>query len=139
LLNGILEKYRTATSRCLLLDYDGTLTPIQRLPELAQPSAELMDILKTLGEDKMNQVVVISGRDADTLERWLGHLPVHLVAEHGAMVRYKGGDWQQQSAVSSEWKETIKPVLQLSVTRCAGSFIEEKKNTLAWHYRNTER
>jgi trehalose 6-phosphate synthase/phosphatase len=29
-------------------------------------------------------------------------------------------------------------LLQLFVTRCAGSFIEEKRNTLAWHYRNTD-
>ena len=27
--------------------------------------------------------------------------------------------------------------MQLFVNRCAGSFIEEKKSTLAWHYRNT--
>ena len=27
--------------------------------------------------------------------------------------------------------------MQLFVKRCAGSFIEEKKSTLAWHYRNT--
>ena len=30
------------------------------------------------------------------------------------------------------------PLLELFVTRCAGSFIEEKQNTLAWHYRNTD-
>jgi len=138
-VNNLLQNYKHAAKRCLLFDYDGTLTPIQRMPQLAKPSAELMDILKSLGEDAANEVVVISGRDADTLEAWLGTLPVHLVAEHGAMIRYKGGNWQQQSAVSSEWKEAIKPVLQLFVTRCAGSFIEEKKNTLAWHYRNTER
>jgi trehalose 6-phosphate synthase/phosphatase len=29
-------------------------------------------------------------------------------------------------------------IMQLFVTRCAGSFIEEKTNTLAWHYRNTQ-
>ena len=31
----------------------------------------------------------------------------------------------------------IRPLMQLFVDRCAGSFIEEKKSTLAWHYRNT--
>lgn len=138
LLNTLSDDYRNAASRCILLDYDGTLAPIQKLPAMAKPSAELMDVLQRLSEDASNEVVVISGRDADTLEAWLGRLPVHLVAEHGAMIRYKESGWQQQSAVSSEWKESIKPVLQLFVTRCAGSFIEEKKNTLAWHYRNTE-
>ena len=28
--------------------------------------------------------------------------------------------------------------MQLFVMRCAGSFIEEKTNTIAWHYRNTQ-
>ena len=29
-------------------------------------------------------------------------------------------------------------MMQLFVLRCAGSFIEEKTNTIAWHYRNTQ-
>jgi trehalose 6-phosphate synthase/phosphatase len=28
--------------------------------------------------------------------------------------------------------------MQLFVLRCAGSFVEEKTNTIAWHYRNTQ-
>ena len=38
--------------------------------------------------------------------------------------------------MAAEWKERIRPTLQLFVDRCAGSFIEEKNSTLAWHYRN---
>jgi trehalose 6-phosphate synthase/phosphatase len=111
---------------------------LQKLPEMARPTIELLEVLQKLTGDAASEIVIISGRDADTLQKWLGNIPVHLVAEHGAMIRYKGHDWQQQSSVSTEWKEQIKPVLQLFVTRCAGSFIEEKRNTLAWHYRNTE-
>lgn len=138
LLNKILSDYRKASKRLLLLDYDGTLSPIHKLPAMAKPTPELMDILKSLSTESRNETIIISGRDADTLEAWLGQLPLHLVAEHGAIIRQKGREWQQQSSVSAEWKEQIKPVLQLFVSRCAGSFIEEKTNTLAWHYRNTE-
>jgi trehalose 6-phosphate synthase/phosphatase len=28
--------------------------------------------------------------------------------------------------------------MQIFVSRCVGSFIEEKNNTIAWHYRNTQ-
>ena len=133
----ILEDFSVAEKRCILLDYDGTLSPLQKLPSMATPSSEVLDLLVELSKDEANEVVIISGRDADTLEGWLGHLNLNLVAEHGAMIRYKGAGWQQQSAISGEWKEQIKPLLQLFVTRCAGSFIEEKRNTLAWHYRNT--
>ena len=138
-LSGIIEKFRESSRRCILLDYDGTLSPIQKLPSMASPSVELLQLLVDLSRDESNDIIIISGRDADTLEKWLGHLPVNLVAEHGAMIRYKNGSWQQQGNTSPEWKDSIKPILQLFVTRCAGSFVEEKKNTLAWHYRNTQR
>jgi trehalose 6-phosphate synthase/phosphatase len=62
---------------------------------------------------------------------------MNMIAEHGACVRYKGEEWREQVAVNTEWKEQVRPLMQLFVDRCAGSFIEEKKSTLAWHYRNT--
>ena len=121
-----------------MLDYDGTLAPFQKMPSMASPSNELLQLLIDLSKDDKNEITVISGRDGDTLQKWLGHLPMTLVAEHGACIRYKGDVWQVQVSQSPEWKEEIRPLLQLFVTRCAGSFIEEKKNTLAWHYRNTD-
>jgi trehalose 6-phosphate synthase/phosphatase len=133
----ILDDFSAAKRRCILLDYDGTLAPYQKLPSLAAPSNELMELLRELTSDEANHVIIISGRDAETLNKWLGHLPVHLVAEHGAMVRYKNEEWKETITVSTEWKDQIRPLMQLFVDRCAGSFIEEKKSTLAWHYRNT--
>ena len=133
----IIDKFQHAAKRCILLDYDGTLAPYQKLPSLAAPSEELIALLNDLTVDEANHVIIISGRDAPTLEKWLGHLSLHLVAEHGAMVRFKGEEWKETVTVSTEWKEQIRPLMQLFVDRCAGSFIEEKKSTLAWHYRNT--
>lgn len=136
-IDNMLNEFAVADRRCILLDYDGTLAPYQKLPSLASPSAELLELLTALTDDAKNDVVIISGRDADTLTKWLGHLPLNLVSEHGAAIRYKGEDWQQQVSATPDWKEKIRPLLQLFVSRCVGSFIEEKKNTLAWHYRNT--
>ncbi|HKB43279.1 MAG TPA: trehalose-phosphatase, partial [Chitinophagaceae bacterium] len=39
---------------------------------------------------------------------------------------------------SDQWKEEIRNILQVFVSRCAGSFIEEKSYSIAWHYRNTQ-
>jgi trehalose 6-phosphate synthase/phosphatase len=133
----IRKKYCAAFKRMILLDYDGTLSPFMKVPSEARPSAELMRILTEMTMDSANDVCVISGRDADTLDKWLGHLPLILVAEHGAFIKQRSGLWQQQSSVLPDWKDQIRPILQLFVTRCAGSFIEEKRNTLVWHYRNT--
>jgi trehalose 6-phosphate synthase/phosphatase len=136
-IQKIITEFNEAKKRCILLDYDGTLAPYQKLPSMAAPSDELIQLLTQLTADEANEVIIISGRDAQTLERWLGRLPLNLVAEHGAMVRYRNEEWKELVTVSTEWKEQIRPLMQLFVDRCAGSFIEEKKSTLAWHYRNT--
>lgn len=133
----MLREFESSQKRCILLDYDGTLAPYQKIPSLATPSGEVMNLLKELCRDKANEVVVISGRDADTLDKWLGGLDLNLVAEHGACIKYRNEEWLQQVSVSHEWKDQIRPLMDLFVTRCVGSFVEEKKNTLAWHYRNT--
>lgn len=133
----IIADFNAAGKRCILLDYDGTLAPYQKLPSLAVPSEELMQLLNELAGEPANEIVIISGRDVNTLEKWLGKLPLNMIAEHGACVKYKGEDWKELVAISTGWKEQVRPLMQLFVDRCAGSFIEEKKSTLAWHYRNT--
>ena len=137
-LEGIRRHYQRAGDRCLLLDYDGTLVPFTRLPSEAAPDNAVKEVLMKLTGDPKNHVIVISGRDVNSLERWLGNIPLTLVAEHGASFKMRNGSWQQLVSVSDLWKEEIRRVMQLFVIRCAGSFIEEKTNTIAWHYRNTQ-
>lgn len=132
------QHYQKAQRRCLLLDYDGTLVSFARLPQDAVPGKELKELLFRLSLDEKNHVVIISGRDAEILEKWFGNLPITLVAEHGASVKMKGELWQQTIPSSEKWKEEIRPIMQIFVSRCVGSFIEEKNNTIAWHYRNTQ-
>jgi trehalose 6-phosphate synthase/phosphatase len=134
---SLLEKYKAAKKRTILLDYDGTLAPFYKHPAMAIPGKEVLQLLTSLAANADTEIVIISGRDGDTLEKWLGHLPLSLVAEHGAQIKFRNEDWQEQVTLSSQWKDQVKPLMDLFVTRCVGSFIEEKKNTLAWHYRNT--
>jgi len=133
----LVDDYQKAKKRCILLDYDGTLAPLTRIPSEASPKKELLLLLEEITSDEKNDVIIISGRDADTLQKWLGHLPLHFVAEHGSLIRYKDGDWEAQTNVSANWKNEIRPILQAFVRRCVGSLLEEKQNSLSWHYRNT--
>lgn len=91
-----------------------------------------------MSSDPDNHVAIVSGRDGGTMEKWFGYLPITLVAEHGASIKMRNESWQQLVTVSEHWKDQVRRIMQLFVTRCAGSFIEEKTNTLAWHYRNTQ-
>jgi trehalose 6-phosphate synthase/phosphatase len=134
----ICRRYAEAEKRFLLIDYDGTLVPLARTPAEAVPDDHLKEFLSSMSSDPDSHVAIISGRDAATLEKWFGHLPLTLVAEHGASIKMKNEPWQQLVAVSDQWKDQIRRIMQIFVTRCVGSFIEEKPNTLAWHYRNTQ-
>jgi len=124
--------------RLLLLDYDGTLVPFHPNPQLAHPDAELRLLLRALADLPRTRVVIISGRDKDTLQKWLGDLPLEFIAEHGVWLRPENEDWQLFQQLRNEWKRELRPVLELYVARTAGSFIEEKDYSLVWHYRRAD-
>jgi trehalose 6-phosphate synthase/phosphatase len=134
----MLDQYRSAEHRLLFLDYDGTLTAFNRNPKGAHPDQELLQLLQDLSADERNRVVIISGRDRDTLQQWLGHLKLDFIAEHGVWFKAAGEEWTMAQALRNDWKLEIRPILQLLVNRTAGSFIEEKDYSLVWHYRRTD-
>ena len=135
----IKTAYNKAKKRLFFLDYDGTLMPFQREPHMARPNEKVLRMLRDLSSDDKNIVTIISGRDKNTLNEWLGQLPVNLIVEHGAAKRLIGKDWEHTEKVfRQEWKEEIYHQMKLHTHRCAKSFIEEKGFALAWHYRNAE-
>jgi len=131
----IIDHFASASRRMLFLDYDGTLVPLVRRPQHATPGQALHGLLARLGADLRTRVAVVSGRDRQTLEAWLGKLPVDLVAEHGAWMREQGGAWTKSGEFDTGWKSTIQPILQLYADRLPGAFVEEKTHSLVWHYR----
>ncbi|KAA3439674.1 bifunctional alpha,alpha-trehalose-phosphate synthase (UDP-forming)/trehalose-phosphatase [Rufibacter hautae] len=136
--DDLLKAYKKSGERILFLDYDGTLTSFHNNPKHAKPDNELLQVLGCLAQEKGNKVVIISGRDRRTLEEWLGHLQVDIIAEHGVWVREYGQDWKMLHHLTSDWKVEIKPILELLVSRTPGSFIEEKDFSLVWHYRKVD-
>ena len=127
--------YSRAKKRLILLDYDGTLVPFAEKPEKAAPDRELLGILEKLTRRKENEVAVISSRDKQTLESWLGNLDISLAAEHGVWIRKKSAAWRMIEPLRNDWKEEIRPVFEIFVDRTPGSFIEEKEYSLVWHFR----
>jgi len=136
--SGIVQQYRAAGRRALFLDYDGTLVPFAPTPKEAPPDPELLNLMTALSNDPINDVVIVSGRPRRDLEEWFGHLPLALVAEHGVWLRRKGGDWRMLKALSADWKERVRPILQLYVDRLPGALLEEKEFSMAWHYRRSD-
>ncbi|MBC8526433.1 MAG: bifunctional alpha,alpha-trehalose-phosphate synthase (UDP-forming)/trehalose-phosphatase [Candidatus Cloacimonetes bacterium] len=134
----LIADYSKSNNRLLLLDYDGTLVPFTARPEKANPDNELLMILESLSLDTKNEVVIISGRDKQTLEKWFSKISVGLIAEHGAWVKEKDKDWETIEPLKNNWKEKILPILEYYVDRTPGAFIEEKEFSLVWHYRQID-
>lgn len=136
--NKIIGDYKRSAHRLIFLDYDGTLIRFFPRPHLAKPDEELLSILEKLAEDPKNTVVLISGRDKNTLQNWFGKLNIHLVGQHGMWIKEHGGEWMVTEKLNNDWKENIRPVLEIHTSRTPGSFIEEKDHSLAWHYRKCD-
>ncbi len=136
--DGIINRYANTKKRAIFLDYDGTLVGFKANIEEASPDDELLAILEDLAKDKCNNVVIVSGRNYQTLEKWFGHLPIDLIAEHGAWQKHKNSVWQAL-LLDDAWKDEVKNTLQNYLDRTPGSFIEEKSFSLVWHYRKVER
>lgn len=130
------SRYDRSSNRLILLDYDGSLVPFTRIPEIARPSEVVKRLLRSLASDPANKVVIVSGRDADTLNRWLGDLPIQLVAEHGAFFRGENGTWMPILSARNEWIPNVLPSLTTLANRFEGTFVEQKYFSLVWHYRD---
>lgn len=134
----LLTDFKAASQRLILLDYDGTLVGFHANPQRAEPDQELRLLLRALTEVPNTRVVLISGRDRGTLDKWLGQLPVDFITEHGVWLRAAGEEWELFQAMQNDWMRELRPVLELYVARTAGSFIEEKDYSLVWHYRRAD-
>lgn len=136
----IARAFARASRPLLLLDYDGTLVPFVADPSAAAPDERLTSMLVSLAMRPGGRVVITSGRDRGSLERWLGDMPLTLVAEHGAWLRDRGArEWQAVVRADTSWKDTVQGVMRLFVERIPGSQIEEKDQSLVWHWRGADR
>lgn len=134
----LLSDLNKARRRLVFLDYDGTLVPFASSPQIAKPYEDVLRILRRLSADSKNEIVLISGRDKETLQEWFGELDINLVAEHGIWIKEKNRDWKMIKPLMNGWKAGIFPILKTYVDRVPGAFTEEKDFSIAWHYRKAD-
>ncbi|MDR2825178.1 MAG: bifunctional alpha,alpha-trehalose-phosphate synthase (UDP-forming)/trehalose-phosphatase [Deltaproteobacteria bacterium] len=135
-IQRVAEAYKNAQKRFIALDYDGTLVPIVKNPSRASPTPSLLNLLASLAADPRNTVVIISGRDKETLDSWLGRLNINLAAEHGVFFK-ENGLWNEMGEYPA-WNDEILAIFEQITDKTPRSVIERKKTALAWHYRNVD-
>ncbi len=127
-----------APRRAILLDYDGTLRELVGHPDLAAPTPEIRELLRDLAALPETSVHVVSGRSRESLDKWLGDLPIHLCAEHGYFVREPGGDWEIPVEADLSWLARVERLFQRVSADVPGTMVERKTASVSWHYRQAE-
>lgn len=130
-----IEKRLTDKRPALFLDYDGTLTPIVRRPEMAVLSEAMKETVKETA--KKFFVGVISGRDLDDVRNLVGIPSLCYAGSHGFDISgpqgkhleyQKGGDFLPQLK-KAEQKITAQ------LESVPGAHVESKKFSFAVHFR----
>jgi trehalose 6-phosphate synthase/phosphatase len=132
---AVEQQLEHAPTLLLLLDYDGTLVPYTPTPGLARPDRPVLALLAALAARPHTEVHIVSGRSRDTLDQWLGSLPIALHAEHGFWSRHPGTSWVPAAEVDLSWREPVLAILHDFAVRTPGALVEMKSVVVAWHYR----
>ena len=119
----------------IFLDYDGTLTPIVKHPDLAVLSDEMRNTLEMLGSK--TTIAIISGRDCKDVEEKVGISDIFYAGSHGFDIA--GPD--EQHFENEEAKkflsvlEEAEKELRIQVEDIYGAWVERKKYSIAIHFR----
>ncbi|MBS3915610.1 MAG: trehalose-phosphatase [Bacteroidetes bacterium] len=133
----IIDSYRKAKNRLILLDYDGTLVHFDTVPERAVPTPYIKNLLHNLNLQARTQVAIITGRSYLSIEHFLGNLNLDMIADHGAMVK-ENNQWRPKIENNHHWKPYILEILDKWTQQYPGSFVESKSFSLAWHFRTLD-
>ncbi|MCK4420030.1 trehalose-phosphatase [Candidatus Aerophobetes bacterium] len=120
----------------MLIDYDGTLTPIVKKPELANLSLQMKECLQELAGNPHLTLGIISGRTMEDLQERVGLNGIIYVGNHGLEIEGPGITYV--NPVARETKPFLHSLCQdisKELAGIKGAIIEDKGLTLSLHYR----
>ena len=133
-LEGLLKKRRLA----VLLDYDGTLTPIVTDYRKAFLPEAMRDTLGRLAE--RNAVAVVSGRDLKDVQKLVALDSIYYSGSHGFELSGPDG-WQHIHEEAADYLPDLDHAEQALTARLVnvpGHALERKHFSLAVHYRQVD-
>ncbi len=127
----------SAHSRLLvLLDYDGTLTPIAPRPEDAVLANDVRELLEKLAEKPTITLGIVSGRSLAAIRKIVGVEGVYYAGNHGLEAVGQGFSYVNPKATSCK-KEvpTVRAALEEALKGIEGVVVEDKGLGVVVHYR----
>ena len=135
---GEIAARLTGRRVAVLLDYDGTLTPIVDNPEAAVLAEEMRTAIHAL--TRHAQVGVISGRDLEDVGRLVGIKSIVYAGSHGFDMRFPGGRRveHERGAAFLPALAAAEQELRRRLRDVPGARVERKKFAIAAHYRRAQ-
>ena len=119
----------------VLLDYDGTLTPIVSQPEDAWLSDSMRQTLRELAA-RAPVVAILSGRDLDDVRRRVNIDGVVYAGSHGFDIAGAGGLRRELGSAYLPVLNTAETEVREALEEIPGAQLERKHFSVAAHYRN---
>jgi len=133
---AIADKIKCAKHIFLLLDYDGTLTPIVKRPESAYLSPQIRDCLRELASTPSLTLGIISGRALNDLRSKMGIANALYAGNHGLEIEGHNISFVNPEAVQAmPLLHSLGQDISLALAEIEGAWIEDKRLTLSLHYR----
>lgn len=118
----------------MFTDFDGTLTPIFDDPRDTVLESGIRETLSVLSE-RLEIVVVVSGREAKYLRGVVGLRGITYVGNHGLEVWPAGNEEAESKAETATGLEED-VVVEIAELGVDGLFVEDKGSVVSVHYRN---
>jgi len=134
--NKIKKQFDLSEHVLLAFDYDGTLTPIVKKPELARLSLPIKNLLKDLSKNPFYTILIISGRPLKEIKRFVGLKKIIYAGNHGLEI--EGPKIKFINSSAKRAKPLIKNIFKLLSKELAsikGVLVENKGLTLSVHFR----
>ena len=120
----------------VLLDLDGTITPIMPRPGQVGPLAARTELMKRLGERLEGRLAIVSGRTIAEIDRVLEGAVVAVAGVHG--LERRRADGRIQRARPDPALDIVRAELPRLLARHPGVTAEDKGLSLTIHYRGYE-
>jgi trehalose 6-phosphate phosphatase len=118
----------------LFLDVDGTLLDLAERPENVVMPASLVATLTRIERKLAGALALISGRAIDDLDRLFAPLRLRASGVHGAEIRLDPGG-SAMSTPAAELPQSFSTALARAVEPFPGAIVENKRFSIAVHYR----
>jgi trehalose 6-phosphate phosphatase len=136
-LDAVLQHCRTHECCVLLLDYDGTLTPIVNDPDAARLSRTMQRLLDTLAQHPCYRLAIVSGRALADLRTRVRGNKLYLAGNHGLEIEGPGIRYDHPTMQRLRPQmDAVAEALRHDLREIPGAWVEDKGYTLSVHVRS---